>query len=246
MAHIIAWFAGTHDAELAARFRTAVVHADTPATHLLRFTKAQAERSMARFRSKEANLLVATNAAEEGMDVPQANAVLRFDPMHTAVSLVQGRGRAREAHSDFVVLNQRADRPVAELQAAERRQADLILKEYGAGAPRVADVPAADAAADAAAALAQRSRETNARGLLQEQRAPDTAAMHLNAFCSKTKLSPLYKESRQGPTAYVCTVTVTTGTAGTVTGTATGPTKQAAKHGAAADAIAQLRRRFGV
>ena len=46
---------------------------------------------------------------EEGMDVPEANCVVRFDPMLTSVSYVQGRGRAREAGSSLLVLRERED-----------------------------------------------------------------------------------------------------------------------------------------
>jgi superfamily II DNA or RNA helicase len=49
------------------------------------------------FADGTVNLLITTVVAEEGMDVPAANCVLRFDPMLNAVSLVQGRGRARHA-----------------------------------------------------------------------------------------------------------------------------------------------------
>jgi ERCC4-related helicase len=61
---------------------------------------------------------VSTVAAEEGLDVPQANYVLRFDPVITPVSLVQGGGRAREENSDHVILSERQDRPIQTLMQA--------------------------------------------------------------------------------------------------------------------------------
>ncbi|CAN0295772.1 unnamed protein product, partial [Ectocarpus sp. 12 AP-2014] len=68
------------------------------------------------------NLLLSTAVAEEGIDVPDANCVVRYDPMDHAVSMVQGRGRARGEKSSFVVLCERADRTTADLEAVEHRQ----------------------------------------------------------------------------------------------------------------------------
>ena len=47
---------------------------------------------------------------------------MRFDPVLNAVSHVQGRGRARQSASSFVVLAERADRPVELLQSVEAQQ----------------------------------------------------------------------------------------------------------------------------
>ena len=53
------------------------------------------------------NLLVATDVAEEGLDVQGCSAVLRFDLPKTPSSLVQSRGRARQHGSSFIVLLER-------------------------------------------------------------------------------------------------------------------------------------------
>lgn len=43
----------------------------------------------------------ATSVAEEGLDIPDCNLVVRFDLYHTLIQYVQSRGRAR--HSDSTV-----------------------------------------------------------------------------------------------------------------------------------------------
>ncbi|KAF9239687.1 hypothetical protein BU15DRAFT_46430 [Melanogaster broomeanus] len=52
------------------------------------------------------NLLVATSVAEEGLDFPACDLVIRFDPLHHMVGYVQSRGRARTKSSTFVIMVQ--------------------------------------------------------------------------------------------------------------------------------------------
>ncbi|KIK99753.1 hypothetical protein PAXRUDRAFT_822437 [Paxillus rubicundulus Ve08.2h10] len=52
------------------------------------------------------NLLVATSVAEEGLDFPACDLVIRFDPLHHMVGYVQSRGRARTKYSAFVIMVQ--------------------------------------------------------------------------------------------------------------------------------------------
>lgn len=60
------------------------------------------------------------------MDIPAANCVIRFDAVTTPVSLVQSRGRARQADSSFVILSETEGRSVQSLERAEHAQHEAI------------------------------------------------------------------------------------------------------------------------
>ncbi|CAN0397774.1 unnamed protein product, partial [Ectocarpus sp. 12 AP-2014] len=118
LAHVIA-----ADPRMAPRFSAACLYASSsPATASLSLSEGATQENLEAFRSGSVNLLLSTAVAEEGIDVPDANCVVRYDPMDHAVSMVQGRGRARGEKSSFVVLCERADRTTADLEAVEHRQ----------------------------------------------------------------------------------------------------------------------------
>lgn len=113
------------------------------------------------------------------MDVPSANCVIRFDPMHHAVSLVQGRGRARQENSSFVVLQERPDRPTHKLAAVEKQQIDLIRNFK----------PMPSSEAGSKDMQAQRSREIAASLVLAGTFDQTNSLLKLNEFCVKTKVA---------------------------------------------------------
>jgi ERCC4-related helicase len=49
---------------------------------------------------------VATNVAEEGLDVPTCEFVVRYSPPGTGVQRMQGRGRARKLGAKYKCLVQ--------------------------------------------------------------------------------------------------------------------------------------------
>jgi ERCC4-related helicase len=120
--HILKYFVSTTPA-LSAHFRPAVVYSSSSAaTPSLSCPAGVLKAAMARFATGESNLLICTSNVEEGMDVAESNCVICFDPIQNPVALVQRRGRARQSGSKFVVLSERSDRTVRDLETIETIQ----------------------------------------------------------------------------------------------------------------------------
>ncbi|KAJ1565172.1 Interferon-induced helicase C domain-containing protein 1, partial [Nowakowskiella sp. JEL0078] len=145
--------------------------ATTPATALLSVSNSQSAERIKNFAAGKLQILCSTSVAEEGMDVPAANCVICFDNIQTPVALVQRRGRARQANSSFLVLDEREDRPVTDLLVAEKDQHDVISKISEAGIP------------DNTVRLieAQKSRIRNARAILMKESDSPLAIVKLYA-----------------------------------------------------------------
>ncbi|KAJ3207833.1 hypothetical protein HDU82_003263 [Entophlyctis luteolus] len=66
--------------------------------------KKSTKRTMTQFRNGDLNLLVATQVAEEGLDIQPCNVVIRFDPVTSVISNIQSRGRARHKDSKYILM----------------------------------------------------------------------------------------------------------------------------------------------
>ncbi|KAI8942644.1 Dicer-like protein 1 [Plenodomus lindquistii] len=58
--------------------------------------------TVAKLRRGELNCVFATSVAEEGLDIPMCNLVVRFDLYRTMIGYVQSRGRARHTNSKYL------------------------------------------------------------------------------------------------------------------------------------------------
>lgn len=58
--------------------------------------------TVAKFKKGEVNCIFSTAVAEEGLDIPQCNIVVRFDLYRTMIAYVQSRGRARHRNSKYL------------------------------------------------------------------------------------------------------------------------------------------------
>ena len=181
------------------KFHPRVVYsAGAPASPTLKLTKSHQEEALEAFRTGEANLLVATSVAEEGLDVEAANCVIRFDKMVNSVSLTQSRGRARQAGSSFIVMSEREDRTTRDLEQAERVQMK-VCADYKV-VPKTAQ--------ETATALQQECKKQASReaGVLQKVRTKITvdgvnennALSLLHQICKSTKVDLSCHESSSG------------------------------------------------
>ena len=55
----------------------------------------QQREAISKFRDGLFNLLVATDIAQEGLDIPECNYVIRYEFVSNEIGTVQSRGRAR-------------------------------------------------------------------------------------------------------------------------------------------------------
>jgi endoribonuclease Dicer len=55
-----------------------------------------------KFKKGEKNCLFATSVAEEGLDIPDCNIVIRYDLYRSMIQYIQSRGRARHADSEYI------------------------------------------------------------------------------------------------------------------------------------------------
>ncbi|XP_065605214.1 ATP-dependent RNA helicase DHX58 [Cyrtonyx montezumae] len=67
-------------------------------------TQNEQQDVITQFRNGELNLLFSTSVAEEGLDIPECNIVVRYGLMTSEIAMVQARGRARAQNSVYSVL----------------------------------------------------------------------------------------------------------------------------------------------
>jgi len=93
----------------------------------VKFSFRQQVVTMMQFRKGEINCLFSTSVAEEGLDVPDCNLVIRFSLYRTMVQYVQSRGRARQNNSKFIHMLERGN-TVEQEQMRDVRYRELEMR----------------------------------------------------------------------------------------------------------------------
>jgi endoribonuclease Dicer len=85
--------------------------------------------TMMNFRKGRLNCLFATSVAEEGLDIPDCNLVIRFDLYATLIQYIQSRGRARHTNSRYIHMCEDGNQEHHQI-IREVRQNEGILKRF--------------------------------------------------------------------------------------------------------------------
>lgn len=77
--------------------------------------------ALQQFKRGDINCLIATSVAEEGIDIPECDLVIRFDLYNSAIQYIQSKGRARQIKSRYISMIEDGNmRDLSRLKQASR------------------------------------------------------------------------------------------------------------------------------
>ena len=103
-------------------------HASKKKRFIHELVSGRRNNSLAEFRKGEKNLLVATAAIQEGVDIPDCHLVICFDLPKLLVEYIQRRGRARRSSSSYVLMFSSTDaNRIAEFERTEKKMIEHYM-----------------------------------------------------------------------------------------------------------------------
>ncbi|XP_026550870.1 probable ATP-dependent RNA helicase DHX58 isoform X2 [Notechis scutatus] len=84
-----------------------------PSSQTKHMTQQEQQDIIQRFRKGQLNLLFSTSVAEEGLDIPECNIIIRYGLMTNEIAMMQARGRARAPNSICSILAKTNSKEVA-------------------------------------------------------------------------------------------------------------------------------------
>lgn len=115
--------------------------------------------SLQKFRYGETNCLFATSVAEEGIDVPECDVIIRFDLYTSAIQYIQSKGRARQKSSLYVSMMEEGN--LEHMRKLRRATRDAhALRQFCSALPEDRKVPDFIVGPDISAAHEQVTQKT--------------------------------------------------------------------------------------
>ncbi|NWS12491.1 DHX58 helicase, partial [Pachyramphus minor] len=100
---LLSWLQGTATLH-GQHIRAAVLTGASYSNQTRHMTQNEQQDVIKQFRTGALNLLFSTSVAEEGLDIPECNIVVRYGLMTNEIAMVQARGRARAENSVYSIL----------------------------------------------------------------------------------------------------------------------------------------------
>lgn len=80
------------------------------------------------FKKGDLNCIFATSVAEEGLDIPDCNLIVRFDLCKTMIQYIQSRGRARQQDSTYIHMLEQGNGEHRRIVYLNKTSEDLLRK----------------------------------------------------------------------------------------------------------------------